>query len=40
MSVGDYVLLLLIGGYILWLLFRPKKKKCSGNCGCCKECKF
>lgn len=38
MSVWDYVLLFLIGGYMLWLIFRPKKKKCSGNCGCCKGC--
>ena len=39
MSFWDYALLFLIGGYMLWLLFHPKKKKCSGNCGCCKGCK-
>lgn len=38
MSIADYVLLALIGGYILWLLFRPKKKKCSGDCSCCGGC--
>lgn len=43
MSFWDYALLAAIGGYMAWLLFRPKlfrpkKKKCSGDCSCCKGC--
>ena len=39
MSFWDYVLLAAIGGYMAWLLFRPKKKKCSGDCSCCNGCR-
>ena len=38
MSFWDYALLAAIG-YMAWLLFRPKKKKCSGDCSCCKGCR-
>ena len=39
MSLADYLLLIPIVGYCLWLLFRPKKKKCSGCCAKCSGCK-
>ena len=33
MSFWDYALLAAIGGYMAWLLFRPKKKKGKGGAG-------
>lgn len=38
MSAADWILLALIGAYVLWLLFRPKKKHCSGSCDSCPGC--
>ncbi len=38
MSAGDWILLSLIGGYCLWLLLRPRRKKCSGDCAGCSGC--
>lgn len=42
MSWIDWLLVLLIAGYCLWLLLRRKKKggccvDCSACSGCCKE---
>lgn len=39
MSIADYLLLALIGGYCAWLLLRRKKGKCSGDCCHCHGCK-
>lgn len=39
MSLADWILTAPIGGYLLWLLFRPKKRKCSGDCCSCSGCK-
>lgn len=39
MSLADYALLAPIAGYFLWLLFRPRKKKCRGCCESCRGCK-
>lgn len=38
MSLLDWLLVIPIAGYFLWVLFRPKKKKCSGCCEGCSEC--
>ena len=38
MTLADWMLLLMILGYCLWLIFRPKKK-CNGNCCGCNGCK-
>lgn len=35
MSILDWLVLLPIAAYFLWLLFRPKKNKCTG---CCESC--
>ena len=39
MGAADYILLALIGGYMLWIIFRPRKKGCCGCCAHCAGCK-
>lgn len=39
MSLADWILIGLIGGYCLWLIFRPKKRKCCGDCCQCSGCR-
>ena len=39
MKLADWILLALILGYCLWLIFRPKKPKCNGNCCACSRCR-
>ncbi len=39
MSLADYLLLALVGGYCLHVLLHPKKKKCGGSCAHCSGCK-
>lgn len=39
MKLADWILLGLILGYCLWLVFRPRKPKCTGNCCACSGCK-
>ena len=38
MKIADWILLALILGYCLWLIFRPKKHNCNGNCCGCSGC--
>lgn len=39
MSWLDYLLVALIAGYCLYILFRPKKGGCCGDCAHChKKC--
>ena len=38
MKLADWILLALILGYCLWLVFRPQKTKCNGNCCGCSGC--
>ncbi len=38
MGVMDILLLGSIGVYCLAVLFRKKKKGCTGNCGACGGC--
>ena len=38
MSLADWVLLVLVLGWCLYLIFR-RKKKCNGNCHGCSGCK-
>lgn len=38
MSAGDWLVLLPVVGYCLWLLLRRKKPRCSGCCAGCQGC--